>query len=123
MILSDTLNQPRALIIYAFFGIMLGLLYTFNALICSFLIKKQIYRHISQCLYVLLYGATFFLVTYAQFDYDLKIYHLIICVFFTVLTSLALYLPIKKHQSAIMAKCNAFKIKIAQSKLIKKFKK
>ena len=123
MILSDTLKQPLALAIYASFGIIFGLVYSVNALACSFLIKKAIYRHISQCLYVLLYGIVFFAITLTQFNYDLKIYHFIISAFFTILTSLTLYLPIRKHQSSIKAKCDALKIKIAQSKIVKRFKK
>ncbi len=123
MILSDTLNQPLALAIYTSFGIIFGLIYSVNALACAFFVKKAIYRHISQCLYVLLYGAVFFVITFTQFNYDLKIYHFIISAFFTALTSLALYLLTRKHQRSINAKCDAIKIKIAQSKIVKKFKK
>ena len=123
MILSDTLNQPKALAIYALLGVMFGLIYTLNAFSCAFLIKSPLYRHISQSLYVILYGITFFGVTFAYFHYNLKIYHLVICTFFTALTSLALYMPIRKHRSSIVTRCDAFKNRIEQSKLVKKFKK
>ena len=123
MILSDTLNQPQALAIFALLGVIFGVIYTLNAFLCSFLIKNPLYRHISQSLYVILYGMTFFGVTLKHFQYDLRIYHIIICIFFTVLTSFALYLPIRKRRSLIMTKCDAFKTRIEQSKLIKKFKK
>ena len=123
MILSDTLNQPQALAVYAILGVTFGIIYMLNAFLCSFLIKSPVYRHASQCLFVILYGITFFGITFTRFHYDLKIYHLVICAFFTVLTSLALYLPIRKHRSSITTKCDAFKAKIEQSKLVKKFKK
>ena len=123
MILSDKLNQPLALAVYALFGVVFGIIYMLNYFICAFLIKNPLYRHISQCLYVFLYGLTFFGVTLKHFDYDLKIYHLIICVFLTALVSAVLYLPIKKRHNLIMNKCDAFKSKISQSGLVKRFKK
>lgn len=123
MILSDTLNQPLALAIYMLLGAIFGIIYMLNAFLCSFIIKNNIYRHISQSLYALLYGLTFFLVTLSKFSYNLKIYHILICVFFTVLTSLALFLPIKKHRDRIMTRCDALRSRVAQSKLARKFKK
>lgn len=123
MMLSDTANQPLALAIYAILGAIFGIIYALNAFACAYLIKSALYRHISQSVYVLLYGLSFFLTTYAYFDYDLKIYHVLICLFFTALTSSLLYLPIKKHNKAIATKCNALKLRIAQSKIVKKFKK
>lgn len=123
MILSDTLNQPLALAIYATLGTIFGIIFMLNAFACAYLIKSQIYRHVSQCIYALLYGFTFFLVTLLYFDYDLKIYHILICLFFTTLTSTLLYLPIRKHNSLLLTKGNAIRSKIAQSKIIKKFKK
>ena len=123
MILSDTANQPLALAIYALMGAIMGIIYTLNSFTCSFLVKNPLYRHISQSLYVILYGLTFFAVTFAYFDYDLKIYHILICAIFTVLTSIVLYLPIKKRYSLIMAKCNVLKCKLAQSRIVKRFKK
>ena len=123
MILSDTLNQPLALAIYALLGIIFGIIYTLNFFVCAFMIKNSVYRHISQGLYVVLYGVAIFLVTFIHFSYDLKVYHLIICSLFSVLVSTALYLPIKKHRSVIMTKCDTFKRKLAQSRLVKRFKK
>ena len=123
MILSDTLNQPQALAIYALLGVIFGIIYSVNAFVCSFVIKNPLYRHLSQSIYVVLYGITFFSVTFTHFQYDLKIYHLIICLFITVLTSVALYLPIRKRRSSIATKCDAIKVKVGQSKLIKKFKR
>ena len=123
MILSDTLNQPRALAIFALFGVIFGIIFMLNAFLCSYLIKNAIYRHASQCLYVFSYGLAFFFIALAYFDYDLKFYHLLICIFFTIITSIALYLPIRRHRNGIMTKCDALKIRIAQSKLVKRFKK
>ncbi|MDE7190984.1 MAG: hypothetical protein K2O35_00700 [Clostridia bacterium] len=123
MILSDTLNQPLALAIYAALGTIFGIIFILNAFACAYLIRNPIYRHVSQCIYTLLYGFTFFLVTLSYFDYDLKIYHILICLFFTTLTSTLLYLPIRKHNSSLLTKGNAIRSKIAQSKIIKKFKK
>ena len=123
MILTDTLNQPKALAIYALLGVIFGILYTLNYFTCAFMIKSKVYRHISQVLYVALYSLTFFAVTYAYFDYDLKIYHLLICLFFTTLTFTLLYLPIRKHSIVITDKCNALKSKVSSSKLVKRFKK
>ena len=123
MILSDTLNQPLALAIYALFGSILGIIYMLNYFTCAFLIKSPLYRHISQSLYVITYGLAFFCVTFAYFDYDLKIYHLIISTIFTALVSIALYAPIRKRHSIITTKCDAFKSKVSQSRLIKRFKK
>lgn len=123
MILSDTLNQPLALAIYAILGIIFGIIFMLNAFICAYLIKSALYRHISQTLYAFLYGIAFFLITYSYFNYDLKIYHILICSFFTILMSIALYLPIKKHHKLLLTRCNAFKTKVAQSKIVKRFKK
>ena len=123
MILSDTLNQPLALAIYALLGVILGIIYMLNYFVCAFLVKNPIYRHISQSLYVILYGLAFFGITFSYFDYDLKIYHFIISVLLTVFTSIVIYVPIKKHHSIIMAKSDAFKGKMSQSKLVKRFKK
>ena len=91
MILSDSLNQPLALAVYAIMGTVLGVVYTINSFTCAFLFKNALYRHVSQGLYVILYGVIFFFVTFTYFDYDLKIYQLIISTFFTVLVSIALY--------------------------------
>ena len=123
MILTDTLNQPKALAIYALLGVIFGILHLFNNFVCAYIIKTPIFRHISQVLYVLLYGLTFFLVTYAYFDYDLKIYHVLISLLFTTLTAIALYLPIRKHNATLTQRCNAFRMRISQSKLAKRFKK
>ena len=123
MILTDTLNQPKALAIYAILGIVFGILHVANNFVCSFLIKSQVFRHISQALYALLYGLTFFLVTYAYFDYDLKIYHVLISLFFTTLTAIALYLPIRKHYATLTERCNVLRTRMSQSKLAAKFKK
>ena len=123
MILTDALNQPKALAIYAILGVIFGILYLINYFACAYLIKSRIYRHVSQALYVLLYGIIFFAVTYSFFDYALKIYHVAISLFFTSLIAIALYLPIRKRNSALTEKCNAFRTKISQSKLAKRFKK
>lgn len=123
MILSDTLNQPLALAIYALLGIVFGIFFMLNAFACTYLIKSAIYRHVSQCIFVLLYGATFFLITLARFNYSLKMYHILICLFFTALTSILIYLPIRKHNSVLLTKCDALRTKIAQSKVVKRFKK
>lgn len=123
MILSDTLNQPLALAVYALLGAIFGIIFMLNAFVCAYLIKSVIYRHVSQTVYAFIYGLSFFFVTYSYFNYDLKIYHILISAFFTVLTSIALYLPIRKHNSVLLTKCNAFRTKISQSKIIKRFKK
>ena len=123
MILTDTLNQPKALAIYTVLGIIFGIFLMLNVFTCKYLIKSPYYRHISQTLYVFIYGLVFFAVTYTCFDYDLKIYHLLISAFFTALTSLILYLPIKRHDKTIATKCNAFRLKVSQSKAIQRFKK
>ena len=123
MILSDTLNQPLALAIYALLGVIFGVIFTLNSFICAFLIKNQLYRHVSQSLYVILYGLALFAVTYSYFDYDLKIYHVVICALFTVLISIVLYLPIKKRHALISTKCDAFKAKLSKSRFVKRFKK
>lgn len=123
MILTDTLNQPKALAIYALMGIIFGVLHVLNNFVCTYIIKTPIFRHISQVLYVSLYGLTFFFVTYAYFDYDLKIYHVLICLLFTALAAIALYMPIRKHNDVLTQRCNAFRMRISQSKLAKKFKK
>ncbi len=123
MILSDTLNQPKALAIYALLGAIFGILYMLNLFTCAYLIKSKVYRHISQVLYVLLYGLTCFLVTYAFFDYDLKIYHILICLFMTTLIAIMIYLPIKKRDSVITEKCDVLRTRVSQSKLVKRFKK
>ena len=123
MILTDTLNQPLALAIYATLGIIFGIIYMLNSFICAYLINSALYRHVSQTLYAILYGLTFFLITFLYFDYDLKIYHILICSVFTFLTSIALYLPMKKRHQLLQTKCNAFKTKVAQSKIVKRFKK
>ena len=123
MILSDTLNQPFALAIYAIIGIIFGIMYSANNFACSFLIKSKIFRHITQVGYVLLYSISYFAVTYKYFDYEIKIYQLIISMTFTVGTSLLLYLPIKRHRKVITDKCDAFADKVQHSKLARKFKK
>ena len=123
MILSDTVNQPKVLAIYSILGIVFGILHVLNAFTCAYLVKNPFYRHVSQVIYVLIYGITFFLVTYLYFDYDLKIYHVLICIISTILTSMALYLPIRKRNKTIDKKCNALRLRISQSKLVKKFKK
>ena len=123
MILSDTLNQPLALGIYALIGVLFGIIFMLNAFACAYLIKSALYRHISQTIYAFIYGLVFFLVTLSYFNYDLKIYHVLICLFFTTLTSIALYLPMKKYNSIFLTKGNAVRTKIAQSKIVKRFKK
>ena len=123
MILSDTLNQPRALFTYAALGVIMGIIYAINSFTCVFLIKKHLYRHISQCLYVLLYGLIFFLTTFSQFDYDLKIYHVIISLFFTALTAYGFSLLLRKYNKPISVKCNSLKARLAQSRAVKKLKK
>ena len=123
MILSDTLNQPKALAIYAILGVIFGFIYALNYFACAYIIKSPIFRHVSQTLYVVAYGAAFFLTTYAYFDYDLKIYHALICLFFTTLAAIALYLLIRKHNTTLTVRCNALRTRISQSKLAKKFKK
>lgn len=123
MILSDTLNQPMALAIYAIFGVAFGILYSANYFLSTFIIKSPLYRHLTQVLYVLMYSACFFIITYAFFDYSLKLYQLAICVVFTFGTSALLYLPLKHWKLAIANKCETFVNNIMQSKLAKRFKK
>ena len=123
MILTDTLNQPKALAIYAILGATFGVLHAINNFTCAYLIKNAIYRHVSQSLYAIVYGLSVFCATYVCFDYSLKVYHVLISLFFTALTSIVLYLPVKKHSEAITQKCNVFRTKIAQSKFVTGFKK
>ena len=123
MILSDTLTQPKALAIYALLGAIFGTLYALNYFTCAYLIKNRIYRHTSQVLYALIYGLSFFFTTYIFFDYDLKIYHILICLLLTAIVSTLLYLPIRKHNDALTARCDKLRTKILQSKLVSKFKK
>lgn len=123
MILSDTANQPKALAIYSILGIIFGIIYILNAFTCAYLIKNPFYRHVSQVFYVLLYSFTFFIITFVYFEYDLKIYHVVISLFFTALISIAIYLPIRKHSAIITDKCNSLRLRVSQSKLVKKFKK
>ena len=123
MILTDTINQPKALLIYAILGVTLGILYMLNYFTCAYLIKSQIYRHTTQALYVFVYGIAFFCVTYVYFDYDLKIYHALISLFFTILVAMLLYLPILKHKDALTEKCDNARTKVLQSKLAKRVKK
>ena len=123
MILTDSLTQPLALAIYALLGLIMGVLYTLNYVACAFILKGKLYRHLSQSLFVILYGLAFFCVTLMRFDYDLKIYHLLISIITTTITSTLLYLPIRSHHSLITAKFDAVKGKLSQSKLVKRIKK
>ncbi len=47
MILTDTLNQPLALAIYATLGIIFGIIYMLNSFICAYLIKSALYTRIA----------------------------------------------------------------------------
>lgn len=123
MILSDTLNQPLALAIYAILGVVFGLIYSANYFVTTFIIKSMLYRHITQVFYVLIYSVCFFVITYVFFDYSLKLYQPAVCIIFTVGTSVLLYLPVKRWKTLITAKCNNIVDKINQSKLAIKFKK
>ena len=123
MILGDTLNQPLALAIFAILGTVFGIVYSANNFICGFVFKNPFYRHITQVIYVILYATIFFALSYKYFDYALKIYQLAICLFFTVTTSILLFLPIKKYRRKITVSCDKLINKIAQSKLVQRFKK
>lgn len=123
MILTDTSNQPLALAIFAALGVIMGILYTLNYISCSFIFKNAIYRHTTQVGYVVLYTFAFFLTTYFAFDYSLKIYQISICIFFTLITFLPIYLLIKRHRLALTAKFDKLIYKVSQSKIVKRMKR
>ncbi|MDE6189688.1 MAG: hypothetical protein K2G37_05335 [Clostridia bacterium] len=123
MILSDTLAQPYALLIFSILGITFGALYALNWFVCAFLVKKAIYRHVTQVLYVLLYGASLFLCTLFKFGYYMRVYYLYIAIFATAATSILIYIPIRKYRRIITEKCTAFMHKLSNSKLAQKIKK
>ena len=123
MILSEVLAQPYALLIFSLLGIAFGVVYSLNWFVCAFLVKKQLYRHVTQVLYVLLYGVCLFFCTLNTFGYFMRAYYLYICIFATTATSILCYIPIRKRRKIISKKCNALMQKLAQSKLIQKLKK
>ena len=123
MILSDVLAQPYALLIFSILGIALGVLYTLNWFTCAFLVKKALYRHVTQVLYVLVYGVCLFACTLQTFGYYMRAYYLYIAIFATAATSILLYIPIRKKRKIITEKCTAFTQKLSQSKFVKKLKK
>ena len=123
MILSQSLTQPYALLVFALLGIAFGILYMSNWFLCAFLIKSQIYRHISQIVYALIYGISFFLCIMVKFEYNLHLYHFAITICATIAVSILIYIPIRKNRNNITEKCDNFKKKIAQSKLAQRIKK
>ena len=123
MILSQSLTQPYALLVFSLLGATFGILYMLNWFFCAFLIKSQIYRHVSQSLYVLVYGLCFFLCVAVKFQYNLHLYHVIISLCATIALSALIYIPIRKYRSNITEKCSNFKQKVSQSKLAQRIKK
>ena len=123
MILSQSLSQPYALLIFSVLGLIFGILYMLNWFFCAFLIKIQIYRHLSQVLYEVLYGLCFFICVTVKFGYNLHIYHFFIAIFMTIAVSLLIYMPIRKKRNIITKKCANFKQKVSQSKFAQRIKK
>lgn len=123
MILSDSLSQPYALLVFSLVGLAFGALYMLNWFVCSFLIKSGIYRHLSQILYTLLYGACIFFCVLTKFEYNIHSYYLFIALFASLAIGFAIYIPLRKYRSAITEKCTAFTQKISQSEFVKKLKK
>lgn len=123
MILSQSLTQPYALMVLSLMGAIFGLLYMLNWFFCAFLIKSQIYRHISQSLFVLVYGICFFVCMAIKFEYNLHIYHLVIAICATIAISALIYIPIRKNRANITEKCSKFTQKVSQSKLAQRIKK
>ncbi|MDE7078648.1 MAG: hypothetical protein K2O95_00855 [Clostridia bacterium] len=123
MILSQSLTQPYALLVFSLLGISFGVIYMLNWFFCAFMIKSRIYRHISQILYALVYGICFFLCVGVKFQYNLHIYHFSIAIFTTIVAAIIIYIPIRKKRNVITEKCAVWKQKISKSKLAQKIKK
>lgn len=123
MILSQSLTQPYALLVFSLLGATFGVLYMLNWFFCAFLIKSQIYRHISQSLYVFVYGVCFLLFIAIKFEYNLHLYHLVIAICATIAVAALIYIPIRKYRSNITEKCSNFKQKVSQSKFAQRIKK
>lgn len=123
MILSQSLTQPYALLVFSLLGATFGILYMLNWFFCAFLIDSQIYRHVSQSLYVLVYGICFFMCMAVKFEYNLHIYHFVITICATIAISALIYIPIRKYRPVITKKCTNFKQKVSQSKLAQRIKK
>ena len=123
MILSQSLTQPYALLVFSLLGMIFGIIYMLNWFLCAFLIKSRLYRHISQSIYVLLYGLCFFLCVLFKFEYNLHLYFFIISLCATTIISALIFIPIRNHRNNITQKCLNFRNKLAQSKLAQKIKK
>lgn len=123
MILSSSASQPYALMVFSLLGAGFGLVYIQNYFLSSFLIKKALFGHILNVLYVLLYLLCFVLCEYCLFDYDLHVYHYLIAVSMTFAFAFAVYLPISKYRDNIDAKCDKFIAKIKDGKLYKRITK
>lgn len=123
MILSQSLTQPYALLIFSLLGLIFGIIYMLNWFLCAFLIKSRLYRHISQTVYVLLYGLCFFVCVLIKFEYDLHLYFVLISLCSTILSSALIYIPIRHKRKIITEKCSDFRRKVAQSKLAQRIKK
>ncbi len=123
MILSQSFTQPYALLVFSLLGLIFGIIYMLNWFLCAFLIKSRLYRHISQCVYVLCYGISFFLCALIKFEYNLHVYFFAISVCATALISALIYIPVRNHRKNITEKCSNFRNKIAKSKFAQRIKK
>lgn len=123
MILSQSLSQPYALAVFALTGASMGIVYGIAYLTAEFWIKKEVFRHIVNVLYIAAYALIFAAIEINIFDYNLHAYHFFVAIASSVLTALALYIPMKAYREKIANKCDKAIEKIRSSKSFKRFTK